>query len=184
MSIKKAVPYLLIILAVIALTFNFRQSSENKTITSPAALTVDFSIDKLRVKQFQNSGELLHTITANSASGSNQSMEMQHPKIVTFDNKEQWVIKADSAKTDNNHANIILEKNVLLALTGAEKQEPLSLTTDTLNYASSTQTVSTQSRVSLVDAEILLSGVGLNIDLKQQIYQLNSQVKGIRRNAQ
>ncbi len=182
MTFRRLTPYLLISLALAWFLFNISEKKKSlKQELVNVKQSADYSIEQFSVRQFDNQGQLIHSISASKASMENQEMQLTAPRVKTRSQKTVWDISANQATSTNNHQKIVLTGNVHVTTQNDNSVSPLHLSTNSLNYSSNKKQISSESEVLLQDGGMRLNGTGFIVDLLNENYRLLSNVKGENR---
>ena len=174
---------LLVILSLKALLFT-ETEAPTKSVLTEQQLHLDYYMENFYALEFSKEGKQQQTLFAKRADieQSSGTSTLYQPEIVAHIDQATWLLSAQSAVTKNNHQQLDLTHQVQVQILSDEK--PLKLETDQLAFDAQTHQLTSSSQVTLSEENGQISGTGLQANLKEEVFQLKNNVKGIRNNAQ
>ncbi|WP_144391464.1 LPS export ABC transporter periplasmic protein LptC [Pleionea sediminis] len=177
MTFKRLAPYAIASIVVILLIVKFMSAPNKSSISSTNdSFTGEYKIKGMSIQQFDSLGEKIHEIKAQESIALNESLIIQQPIVSTRVNNSSWTLTAEKAVTKNQFQSLELNNQVEIQQT--KTSLPLIMKTDSLIYSSQNNLISSSAEVSIIDGTFQLKGTGFKLDLKNQSYEILSQVEG------
>jgi LPS export ABC transporter protein LptC len=131
------------------------------------------------MRQYDESGHLLHRIEARLATVSQQQTHIVQPNLIAHNQQTVWSITAQEAFAKASLTELILQGNVKVVEHSGPS--PLEITTPQLQYFAEQRRLYSAQDVLIQDGELTLSGTGFEVDLTTQDYHILNNVRGTRR---
>lgn len=155
--------------------------SNNNPPPHPKKIVSTF-INNATYKTFNEKGKLTSIMKAKHVTQFTNDRDtfFAMPHILTYTTKgTPWVITADQAKSNAATNQILLWGHVLLIELSASKKAVTTIKTSELTVFPKQSRATTNKAVSIYRKKSVIKGKGLVADLKQGMYELLSQSKGI-----
>jgi LPS export ABC transporter protein LptC len=178
---KPRFPYLIIVMAALALGWYWLNQPEVKQQEQDADLLADtqYQMYGVLMRQFDPSGKLLHRIEARQAIVGQQQTQILQPKLITHNSESVWSISAQQAIAKDSLTELILQGHVKVVEHSGSN--PLEINTEQLQYFGEQRRLYSAQEVFIQDGELALSGTGFEVNLMTQDYRVLNNVRGTRR---
>lgn len=178
---KRKLPYLFVALAFLALLWQWQGSKQKteKVAQADELLAHRYQMHGVTMRQFDDSGNLLHRIEAQVAAVGERQTLIELPKLITRNETSVWSISSQQAIATASLTELSLKGQVeVIEHSGPS---PLQIRTPQLNYFGKQGRLSSAHEVVIEDGDLTLSGMGFEVDLTHQDYQILSDVRGSHR---
>jgi len=171
-----------LVLSAFALWFVFQQTSQKSTSSTSSSLQTSgyswqlFNSITWQVDKTQNQADSIiqaDTLFYNETEG---RTDFTQPKITLIQPGENLYIQSETGHSVNDD-HIEFNGNVVM-LQIDKTQQNKTLTTQHITYNPNTQLISSDQLVKISQPNLQMTGTGLRADLKNNQYQLLSDVKG------
>ena len=167
---------IVIVVGIVAiLIFRDRGTESTKTEESPTTDAGTASIEAENIKYTESKdGKVIWEIEAGKAQFYKEEERTEFDKIkVTFFYQDEYQLKLAGNKgtLNNDTKNIVIKDDVSL-----EFADKYSLETDTLNYTTKTDEITTDDPIKVTGPDINFTGKGLNFNLSKEELFVNSDV--------
>ncbi len=178
---KRWFPYALIFLAIVGLTWQWQSDAPATQAKDSTQEFLDhrYQMHQVSMRQFDDSGNLIHRIDAQVATVGEQQTTIKQPRLISRSESANWSMSSKQAIATDSFTQLLLQGDVkVIEHSGAT---PLQIHTEQLQYFGEQRRLYSSLEVIIDDGEITLSGTGFEVDLTTQDYQILSDVKGTRR---
>jgi LPS export ABC transporter protein LptC/lipopolysaccharide transport protein LptA len=165
-----------IVVGIVAvLIFRDRGGESSETDETPATVTGPASIEAENIKYTESKdGKVIWEIEAGGAEFYKEEERTEFDKIkVTFFYQDEYQLKlsGDKGTLNNDTKNIVIEDNVSL-----EFADKYGLETNTLNYTTEADEITTDDPIKVTGPDINFTGKGLKFNLSKEELFVNSDV--------
>ncbi|BDX02585.1 hypothetical protein MACH16_13330 [Marinomonas pontica] len=114
----------------------------------------DYFITKVKVKEFDQNGELIETLNAQQTLHfvTESKTLLENPSIERYSNSGQWHAKADKGVIDDGSNDILLTDNVIATKTFL-KSEDIQLSSNNMHYKDSDKSITSYGAATLTSTQ-------------------------------
>jgi LPS export ABC transporter protein LptC len=165
---------LIVLFGGIALGLTLQPSQESQPALSTELDQNDWYIEKAQTWQL-NADLSQHYLQAEHMRQQEDIIYAQQPRVFISKPEQQIFIRSEQATIINQQHYEFLTQ-VIVEQRQAQAMDTNRLTTEQLNYNQTTELLTSPLAITLTNAQTITKGVGLRIDLTQQLTQIHSQV--------
>lgn len=184
MNIAKQAIWLFFTLIILACSGWYFANLETVTKLDKETLssTIDTTVSKLTVRQFNDEGVLINLLTTplmhHIPKGDIHLLETPHV-IIAQEDQPSWEISSNSAKSFNGGTKITFIKNVVVHQNQGDKTQESTMKTEEVTYFPREKRATTDLFVTYEQPGNLIQSTGMNAYLDEKRVELLHQARGM-----
>lgn len=156
--------------------------------TSPNSLlrhSPDYIVDKFLATRMDTNGSIKNTLYAAKLVHfpDDDTTELEAPRFMSYAKSAALIISAKSGLVSSNGENVYFKDNVRAVRSPFGVHSELVVMTDYLHVVPDDNVAKTDHAVTISDASMTITAVGMEMNSETRVLQLNAQVKGVYHDA-